>query len=336
MPDSGVITSLVPMPGTSAPEVVCPDRSQDVGGFVSSADVQRFRDQGFLVLDDMCTGAPLLQLRAVLMGLFERRAGYDEGNQFDMLGTDRAGHDSLQPQLLKPSLYAPELLHTPYFRRVQAIARQLLGADAQFNFDHSIIKRAGTATATPWHQDEAHHRDPHFQFDQISFWMPLQDVREDNGCMCYLPGSNRGPLLPHRSPGGDARIHALECHPAAFDTTTAIALPVGAGSCILHDGRTLHAALPNRSDADRLVYVLAFRSAPRPRTDSMHFTWLEAQRTADIERRQRWCPPGGYLVLLLRWLRRLAQLDGRQLKRQPQRIVQRLVGVIRGRWWERR
>jgi ectoine hydroxylase-related dioxygenase (phytanoyl-CoA dioxygenase family) len=291
-----------------------------------AAETQRFRDEGFLVVPAVCGGAELQNLRALLLGLFAQRAGRDEGNQFDMLSLDRPDSEAIQPQIVKPSLYAPQLLRTPHFRRVQAMARQLLGPEAQFSFDHSIIKPTGKAAATPWHQDEAHNPDPHFRYDQISFWMPLQDVSEDNGCMRYIPKSNLGPLLPHRPLNGDPRIHALECTPGSFDESTALARPVPAGWCILHASRTLHSALPNRSGADRLVYVLAFRGPPLPHPAPVHRAWLESQRTARGERSLRWRSRGGFLVLLLRRVRRLS--DPRTLLL----MLQKLAHWGRSRW----
>lgn len=298
-----------------------------------AVEVQRFRDDGFLVLPRLCGPDELDRIRAILRGLFEQRAGRDEGNQLDMLSPDRAGADAVQPQLVKPGLYAPELMRTPHFGRVQALARQLLGADAQFLFDHSILKPAGKLAATPWHQDEAHSDDPHFHHEQISFWMPLQDVSEQNGCMRYVPGSHRGPLLPHRSPGDDPRIHALECLAGSFDESAAVARPVAAGGCILHAGRTLHSALPNRSAADRLAYVLVFRAPPVPRSAPVHFAWLRAKRTASLERGARWRHHGGFAVLLARWLRRTLTSDLRALRVRMRHLAQ--LGRASLRQWRR-
>lgn len=298
---------------------------------LSDAEVGRFRDDGYLVLPALCGPGEVGRVRAILRGLFEQQAGRDEGNQLDMLSPDRPGCARIQPQIVKPSLYAPELLRTGPFRRVQALARQLLGADAQFLFDHSILKPAGKVAATPWHQDEAHGDDPHFRHEQISFWMPLQDVCEENGCMRYLPGSHRGPLLPHRSPGDDPRIHALECLPGSFDESAAVSRPVAAGACILHAGRTLHSALPNRSPADRLAYVVVFRAPPVARTESVHFSWLAAKRTASLERRLRWRSHGGFVVLLTRWLRRTLWSDFRALQFKLRRQLHRWRAALRER-----
>ena len=299
---------------------------------LSDGEIRRFRDDGFLVVPELCDPAELEQLRSTLRTLFERQAGRDEGNRLDMLSLDRKSSDAIQPQIVKPSLYAPALLRTPLFGRVQALARQLLGADAHFSFDHSILKPAGTAAATPWHQDEAHGHDPHFHHEQISFWMPLQDVAEDNGCMRYVPGSQRGPLLPHRSPGDDPRIHALEVRVGSFDASAAVARPVPAGWCILHAGRTLHAALPNRSATDRLAYVLVFRAPPVLRSAPVHFAWLEAKRTASLARGLRWRSHGGFFVLVVRWLRRTLGSDWRALRFKLLKFLQLGRVKARQRW----
>jgi hypothetical protein len=319
----------VAQPGDAAPDATSAER--EARGPLSGTQVQRFRDDGFLVVPELCDRAELDGLRVLLRRLFEQQAGRAEGNQLDMLSPDRQDSEAVQPQLVKPSLYAPALLRSPHFRRVQALARQLLGAEAQFSFDHSILKPAGTVAATPWHQDEAHNDDPDFHHEQISFWMPLQDVSEENGCMRYVPGSNRGPLLPHRSPGDDPRIHALECPSGSFDESAAIAQPVPAGWCILHAGRTLHSARPNRTQADRLAYILVFRSLPVARSEPVHFTWLQTKRTASLERSLRWRSRGGYVVLLMRWLRRTLSSDFRALRFKAYRQWHRARASLRER-----
>ena len=295
----------------------------DLRPALTADEVGIFREDGFLVLPRACDESEVRDIRALLMNLFALRAGREEGNQFDMLSLDKDG-ESIQPQIVKPSLYAPALLRTAHFRRMRDVARQLLGHDAELCFDHSILKLAGKRAATPWHQDEAYNLDSNFDYDQISFWMPLQDVSEENGCMRYVPGSNRGPLLPHRSLNDDPRIQAIECPVDSFDESAARAYPVPAGWCILHDGRTLHSALPNGSNTDRLVYVLAFRGALRPRREPQRLTWLQSRRTASDERSQRWRRQGGVLVVLWRRVRKVLKSDLRTLPFKLRRLLHTL------------
>lgn len=290
--------------GSRTPALATAPAEQLASTPLSDFEVEQFRQNGFLVARGACSPAEQWQIRTVLESLFAHGAGRDEGNQLDMLSLDMDQRCVIQPQLVKPSLYARSLLRTDHYYRIQAIAQQLLGYEAKFCFDHCIHKPANSNAATPWHQDEAHDLNPYYRYNQISFWIGLQDTFEESGCMRYIPGSNLGAVLPHCSPNDDPRIHALECPSTNFDARAAVTVPLKAGVCVLHDGLTLHSALPNQSHADRLAYVLVFRGPPLVRKQSLRFSWLESKRTSSLQRRQRWRYRGGFLVLLLRWIRR--------------------------------
>ncbi len=269
---------------------------------LSPAALQRFAESGFVTLPGLCAAEEVAEMRAILLGQFERHVGRDEGTQFDMLGLDVDGAAPCQPQIIKPSTFAPDLLRTHYFEQLFVAARQLLGRDAQFSFDHSILKPAHSAAPTPWHQDEAHHLHKYLRYPQVSFWMPLQDTPVEAGCMRYIPGSNHGPLWPHHWLHDDPRIHAAECSAEHVDEAAAVAVPIAAGSCIAHDGRTLHSALPNVSAMDRLAYIVAFTAQPvlAGQGDVVH---LVSTQTANIQRRAHWLRHGGFLIYGVRRLR---------------------------------
>lgn len=292
---------------------------------LSAEEEQRFALEGVLALPPLCGASELLEIRGILLGLLADRTGFEEGNQLDMLGEDRPDGRRVQPQIIMPSLYRQRLLKTDYFQQVQAIARQLLGPEARFSFDHCILKTVGSDTATPWHQDEAHRHDPLYHCAQISFWMPLQDASVENGCMRYVPGSHLGPLLPHRSAGDDTRMHALECLPGTVDVSLARSCPAPAGACILHAGRTIHGAAANTSARDRLAYIVSFRGPTVARAVPERMAWLEAQLTPAAERHRQWLRRGGVFVLAARWLRRVVRSKPRQIVTRLVRLPQRLV-----------
>lgn len=284
---------------------------------------RRWSEDGYLEIADLCDEEEVGTIRSTLLGLFEREAGRAEGNLVDLLGPDHPRLHPTQPQLLKPSLYAPGLLLTRYFQAAQGLATTLIGEGTEFSFDHSILRRPGPHAATPWHQDEAHHHDPHFRREQVSIWLALQDVDEENGCLRYLPGSHRGALLPHRALGGDPRIHALEVPAAYVRETQARSVPLKAGSSVLHGGLTLHASRTNVSKDIRLAYVLVFQGPPVARTAALHFHWLKAQRTASASRHRHWLWHGGAAVLAYRWWRRLLKADRATLLRRLRRRLRR-------------
>ncbi len=269
---------------------------------LSPVGLRQYVDSGFVVIPQLCGARDMAEIRAILVRFFQRRVGREEGQQFDMLGLDVDASAAVQPQLIKPSVFAPELLRTEYFQRLSRAARQLLGQDAQFSFDHSILKPAHSGAATPWHQDEAHHTHEYLRYRQVSFWMPLQDTPVEAGCMRYIPGSDRGPLFPHHWLNNDPRVHAVECRAECVDESLAVAMPVAAGSCIAHDGRTLHSAWPNASAVDRFTYIVVFTAPPVIAQHARAVT-LGSSDTANARRRIRWLKRGGFLIYAMRRLR---------------------------------
>jgi ectoine hydroxylase-related dioxygenase (phytanoyl-CoA dioxygenase family) len=132
--------------------------------------------------------------------------------------------------------------------------------------------------------------------------MPLQPVNDINGCMMFIPGTHKGEVLPHRTPGNDPSIHAVECF-KGFDAANAVACPLPAGGCTIHYGRTVHGAGTNRSNDPRYAYVLIFQLPYKPVANPRHFPWLEGKATDRMERQQKWLKKGGKLVRFYRWLR---------------------------------
>ena len=249
--------------------------------------IASFRAQGFLVLDRLSPDAEVVRLGEIFDRLFAARAGWERGAQFDLAGTDEEGRPPALPQILNPPQFAPELEQTEFRVNALAIAKQLLGPEAHGWFEHAILKPAGYGAPTPWHQDEAHRYDPGVDYEQISIWMPLQEARLDNGCMQYIPGSHRGPILQHRSPNNDPRVSALECT-GGFDPGSAVSCPMPAGAAVVHHCRTLHHAGPNHSDLPRRAYILAFRGKATPAVACEPFPWLVEKHTAAQERKVAW------------------------------------------------
>ncbi len=287
---------------------------------LTEGQLAEFRETGFLAMDRFASEADVEYVRGVIERLFRMKAGYNEGAHFNFAGADDDPDAPQYPQILVPCNYEEGLRKTALFRQAFGLARQILGPEAGFIGDHTLNKPALDGPETPWHQDEAF-RDPNFEYEEISVWVPLQAVGEANGCMQFIPGTHRGELLPHRSPNGDRRAHALECS-GGFDPRDAVSCPLPAGGCTLHTGRTLHATGPNHSSAPRLAYVLNFAIPPRPAATPRTFPWLEEKQTARIERKRAWMRRGGFFVKTWRVLKRTEPKDYPKL---VSRVVRKVV-----------
>lgn len=239
-----------------------------------------FHENGFLAIDRIMPDSEVSWMRNIYDRLFAEKAGRNEGNQFDLGGSDEEGKEAALPQILSPAKYAPELQNGQFRVNALFIAQQLLGDDAKPTGDHAIFKPAGMGPPTPWHQDEAYWN-PDLEYGSLSIWIPLQEATVENGCLWFVPGSQNGEILPHHSIGHDVRVHGLELDEDATDTSTAVACPLPAGGATIHRNRTLHYAGPNTSAIPRRAFIAGFGLPNQPRIGTARrFPWNEIKQTA--------------------------------------------------------
>jgi len=243
-----------------------------------------FHRESYAALPALTTPEEIAALRVIYDKLFASRAGRAEGDQFDLAGTDEEGKEAALPQILSPSKYAPELADTQLRANAAAIALQLGGPECVFRGDHAINKPARFGAPTPWHQDEAYWGEETIYDISVNVWVPFQDATLENGCMQFIPGSQRLEVFKHHTIGNDPRVHGLELDPGQVDLSTAVACSIPAGGCTLHSTRTLHYAGPNHSDQPRRAYIMVFRTPPRKLATPRNFYWNSTKHTARAER----------------------------------------------------
>lgn len=247
---------------------------------LTSGQIEFYHASGYLAIESITTQDEIEWMRGIYDNLFAIRAGREDGNQFDLAGTDEEGMEAALPQILGPSNYAPELKDT--LLRVNALhfARQLLGPEADGGGDHAILKPPG-GPETPWHQDEAYW-DAAVLHEAISIWVPLQSATIENGCMWFVPGSHRLPVAPHHPIGNDPRVHGLEIDQA--DVSKAVACPIPAGGATIHHCRTLHYTGLNRSSEPRRAYIVGYGLPGVPLAPPRDFYWQSQRETLREER----------------------------------------------------
>jgi ectoine hydroxylase-related dioxygenase (phytanoyl-CoA dioxygenase family) len=248
-----------------------------------------FWQHGYLTLEQISTPEEIEMMRQSYDRIFNEKAGREEGNQYDLAGTDEDGKQASLPQILNPGKYAPELRNTLAEINSGSICRQLLArvGDASKvagGVSHAILKPARCGAATPWHQDEAYWN-PNYEYNSISIWMPLQSATLENGCMQFIPGTHEWPVKPHHSINHDPRIHGLEIdEDIEVDYDSAVACPLPAGGCTIHLSRTLHYTGPNLSDQPRRALIMGYNVPNIERKIPRRFPWNEIKRTARLER----------------------------------------------------
>jgi len=274
-------------------------------------ELRTFHRDGCVAIPRITSPAEIALLLEIFTRLFATGVGRREGAQFDMLSHEEDAAPRTLPTIINPIDYARELRDLEFRSNALHAARQLLGPRAVPSFEHVILKPPHIGAATPWHQDEAYRVDAGFEYSQVSIWMPLQDATVENGCMHYLPGSHRFGVLPHKSPGDDHKVHAIECV-GDFDPMQGVSFPLPAGGATLHHGRTLHYTGPNRTDSPRFAYILAFEIPPLRASKQRSFSWMSEKRTPSILLKRQWRRRGGFVVEAWRKMRRGLWLRPRQ------------------------
>ena len=243
-----------------------------------------FHKNGYLAIESLTTATEVSRLRGVYDRLFSEQAGRQEGNQYDLAGTDEDDKPSSLPQIVNPVNYAPELKDILLKVNARAVAQQLLGPPVEAQGEFAIMKPPQLGAPAPWHQDESYWKEE-LEYNSVSIWVPLQEATLENGCMQFIPGSHKGDVLPHHPIGHDPRVHGLEVDEC--DPSTAVACPLPAGGATIHHCRTLHYTGPNRSSQMRRAYVHTFAAAFVKRSQPRDFYWQKQRRTARDERRRQ-------------------------------------------------
>jgi len=245
--------------GNVAGASASPTPSSNRGAPAVSAE--EFARDGFLSIPAVTTIQDLELIRSLLDPLFERFDTLGD-RAVDLAGPREPGTPLRSPEVNEAAILEPRLRDTLAFARCREIARSLLGVPVGYQFDHAIFKPPHNQTPTAWHQDEAYSREP-IPLRSVHFWIPLQAATEQNGCMWFVPGSNHGPVLPHRQlnkrfNGTNLATTGGTLIADNVDASTAVACPLAAGSVTVHHPLTLHYTGANQSDDYRKVLIVHF------------------------------------------------------------------------------
>ena len=234
---------------------------------LSPKQIEAYQRDGYLVLPDVVREAELGAIEPVF-GRFMRGEVPGMGRDFcDMSGPyGRAFEDFNLINAVLPRVYEPTLRDNVFERRATSIARQLIGADAELDYDQFLAKRPQRPQAVfAWHQDLGYWPTGTPDTRTVTCSLALDDATPENGCLEVVPGSHLEPKLrPHRprawSTSPELRDDAHTLSVELYPSDVVVALPVKRGSITVHNERIVHGSGGNRSHGWRRTYVVAHRS----------------------------------------------------------------------------
>lgn len=246
--------------------------------------IEQFRRDGFVVLEDFKSPAEIAAVRARAEALVEafdpgpRRSIFTTREQ--ALATDAyflnsadqiccffeeeaftedgqlRQDKSLSINKIGHALHDRDPVFDAFSRgpALDAVARDLGLAEPLIWQSMYIFKQPGIGGEVGWHQDATFlHTDP---ISVTTFWFALEDASLDNGCLWVEPGGHSSPLRELFVREGNAvRKQRLNDTPWPSPERT-LPVPVKAGALVCFHGLLPHYSAPNRSAQSRHAYSL--------------------------------------------------------------------------------
>lgn len=137
-------------------------------------------------------------------------------------------------------------------------ASQLLGGSVRFWHDQLFCKPAHHGGVVAWHQDYSYWTRTQ-PMAHLTCWIALDDSNEANGCLRYIPGSHRWPLLPMPALAGDMDgLREVLNEEQIKQFNNEVLVEVKAGECAFHHPLLVHGSKENRSDRSRRAAVMNY------------------------------------------------------------------------------
>jgi len=216
------------------------------GTRLPSTQAQRYWDQGFLFPVQAVTPEQAAAWRAELEGI------------------ERDWRDAGLPQAL--TLYKRVFSHIvmPLAHRIGMepgildVVEGILGPDILIYGVEFFIKEARSPQIVSMHQDLTYWGLGAID-GMVTVWLALSPATPASGCMDFVRGSHRNPILPHEDTFDDnnllSRGQEVRVDVAPEDRVPIELMP---GQISLHHGLTIHGSGPNGSDDRRIAAVIRY------------------------------------------------------------------------------
>jgi phytanoyl-CoA hydroxylase len=243
--------------------------------------ITKYQNDGFIHIPGFLTPAEVAELKGAVLetarSMGKKKVGgegvdWDEGEEFyDKVFTQRLNlwklNDTVKRYMINPDL--------------GKMVCRLAGIDGvRIWLDQTLIKEP-FANATAWHLDV-----PYWSFlsrDAISIWIALEDATYQNGCMYFIPGTQK--LATFDNVGiGNNQGDLFRVQPK-LGQTDPVAVPMKAGDCSFHNGLTAHGAGANMTRGRRIAMTAGYMpegSTFNGRKDILPVDYFKSLKQGDV------------------------------------------------------
>ncbi|MFN7948078.1 MAG: phytanoyl-CoA dioxygenase family protein [Blastocatellia bacterium] len=146
-------------------------------------------------------------------------------------------------------------------------AAQLLGGAVRFWHDQLFCKPARHGGVVAWHQDYSYWTRTR-PMAHLTCHIALDEATVENGCLHYVPRSQRWNLLPITGLAGDMNAIQTVLNDEQREQFRPVAVELKPGECAFHHPLLVHGSFSNKSDrARRATVINVFRDGVESASD---------------------------------------------------------------------
>jgi phytanoyl-CoA hydroxylase len=224
--------------------------------------VERFQEDGFVVLENALTDSQLSSLNSELSMWVEESSGNEKPYGKIMDGRPRFDiqvdtHSSESPALRRitsPAEISQACLDVVKDNKALDLVSEIFGPNIKHWTNKINLKLPGSGTEVKFHQDFPY--EPHSNEDIMTVLFFLDDVTLENGPLEVVPGTHNGPL--HSLWHDGIFTGAVSAEIEAECKTKAISCVGKAGTACLMHSKLLHGSKPNNSKSSRNLFIVSY------------------------------------------------------------------------------
>jgi ectoine hydroxylase-related dioxygenase (phytanoyl-CoA dioxygenase family) len=193
------------------------------------------------------------------------------------------------PVLLRSELHLAGLFDLFFNPRLLDIVEELLGGEIRLYPNYSIRPKYPDFAATEvlWHQDGGYTEGQVEMLRMVNVWTPFVPARVHNGCMQFIPGTQRLGAVRH-----ERRQYYLEI---AADVLAplqgqAVNIELDPGDIVLFHNLLFHRGLPNHSQQIRWSADWRYQDATQPtlRKENGHIARSRSHPDQVVQSAEEW------------------------------------------------
>jgi ectoine hydroxylase-related dioxygenase (phytanoyl-CoA dioxygenase family) len=261
---------------------------------VSPEQIASYQENGFVAHRQFLSPEEVAELKqAVLASVSEmnRTLGKKKvaGGDTDIEDDDQSHYSKVFTQRLNLWRINPTVKRYMLNPELGRMLCQLEGVNGfRVWHDQTLIKEPyGNPTA--WHLDN-----PYWSFHSrhsISIWIALEDATYENGCMWFVPGSQKHATYENVGIGIN-QSDLFKLYPKMTEIDP-VGVPMKAGDCSFHNGLCAHGAGANMTRGRRIAMTCAYMptgSAFNGQRNVLPKAYFESLQQGDVLANDDWNP----------------------------------------------